>query len=50
MSLIMYAVHNDTRMKLRDCLRQAWDCRECRTYRRAALALGLLAACSWLLL
>ena len=31
-------------------LRDAWDCAECRFYRRAALALGVLAACFWFLL
>jgi hypothetical protein len=37
-------------MTLRDRFREAWDCRECRAYRRAALVVGLLAACSCLLL
>jgi hypothetical protein len=31
-------------------LRTAWDCEKCRFYRRAALALGALAVCSWILL
>jgi hypothetical protein len=31
-------------------LRDAWECEACRFYRRAALALGVLAACAWLLL
>jgi hypothetical protein len=31
-------------------LRDAWDCTQCRFYRRAGLALGVLAACFWLLL
>jgi hypothetical protein len=31
-------------------LRDAWDCAECRFYRRAALALGALVACAWFLL
>jgi hypothetical protein len=33
-----------------DRLHAAWDCKECRLYRRAALAMGVLALCSWLLL
>jgi hypothetical protein len=33
-----------------DRLHTAWDCKECRFYRRAALALGALAVCSWILL
>jgi hypothetical protein len=37
-------------MPFADRVRTAWDCRECRFYRRTALALGLLAACSWYLL
>ena len=37
-------------MTFRDRIREAWDCRECRAYRRAALVAGLLAVCSWLLL
>jgi hypothetical protein len=47
MSLVM---HGPTAMTFHRRFRQAWDCRECRVYRRAALALGLLAACSWFLL
>jgi hypothetical protein len=37
-------------MTLRDRLREAWDCPECRALRRAALVLGLLAAGAWFLL
>ena len=33
-----------------DRLRDAWECEACRFYRRAAFALGVLAACAWLLL
>jgi len=37
-------------MAIFDRLRDAWGCEECRFYRRAALALGALAACAWFLL
>src|SRR5262245_4979016 len=37
-------------MTFLDRLRVAWACEECRFYRRAALALGVLAACAWLVL
>jgi len=37
-------------MAFLDRLRVAWGCEECRYYRRAALTLGVLAACAWLLL
>jgi hypothetical protein len=37
-------------MSTLDRLRAAWDCKECRFYRRAALVVGGLALCSWLLL
>jgi hypothetical protein len=37
-------------MAFLDRLRDAWECETCRFYRRAALALGVLAACAWLLL
>jgi hypothetical protein len=33
-----------------DRLRAAWQCAECRRYRRAALALSVAAVCAWLLL
>jgi hypothetical protein len=35
-------------MALVDRVRDAWDCEECRRYRRAALAVLLLAVASWL--
>ena len=37
-------------MAILERLREAWQCEACRFYRRAALALGLLAAGAWLLL
>jgi hypothetical protein len=37
-------------MALSERLRDAWHCEACRFYRRAALALCLLAAGAWLLL
>jgi hypothetical protein len=37
------------RMTFTSRLRAAWDCKECRTYRRLSLALGVLAVAAWLL-
>jgi hypothetical protein len=34
----------------RDRIRTAWACRKCQLYRRAAVVLCAMAACSWFFL